>query len=373
MASDSDSTDSRTAITLEQLIAFHAELLRLERAGIEFDLDTGTTNISLTDQLGSIGSHVAMMLGHGKSIDEVLASDKRLPALYRLAVETWRLTNHGPEAFEILTRPAERRRDRQSLVTGYVLQPFILLCLLVLGLNILLTSIVPSLTWLTSTAHREAGPYLKLARTLYDLLPLITVGMLTFLTTGFFVWCLRARRWNFGWLPGQRGVQRAMRSSAFAEAYARSLETGAEIQSPSETLNWTTVAKDLELSNTSRALSGARPMDPAMDRDSSSSQTTSDLQAEANDDGTSAIANRTHLPPVLRWAFLSPMQQADKVQLLRVVAHAYETKADVIVSKWRGTLPIFLTAAVGGIFVMFYAVLLFGPVVELLMTISAPK
>ena len=85
-----------------------------------------------------------------------------------------------------------------------------------------------------------------------------------------------------------------------------------------------------------------------------------------------ALDQATGLPPFLRWMMISGEQNSALPATLSQASGVYERRADQRIEWARVTLPMILTAGIGGVSAALYGIALFAPVLEMYRQLAEP-
>ena len=97
-----------------------------------------------------------------------------------------------------------------------------------------------------------------------------------------------------------------------------------------------------------------------------SDQTTRKLQT------TETSAKPVGMPPLLKWVFGKDVSPEDRAAALHFSALAYRDLAQSRASQWRSWLPVLMGSLLGGVLVLGFGLSLFGPMIELLNSLTRP-
>ena len=332
------STDS-SELTLEKVAEFHTQLVRLNDAGIVFDLaDPNASNRNFKDELDRILAHLATEQRANQSLEDVLLGSEQIPATYRTALVTWVRSHGSVDALSTLHRPALERVEvsndyRMALVQPQIIAAMVYVCTIFLLLT--------TATHLESIYNQVRMPpswplrcVLFVRNTLPIWGPLLPLAYLAFLW-----WLMRGSIANISWLPGRR----ASLKTSSAGQYAANLSNLIQLETP-----------------TPKALALVGPWSAIGKSDSSQPASI--------------------LPPVLRWAMsrIAPSssnpdatnppiaKESSDSEALQFAAGIYATMQRYQVEQRRAWLPLVLGMTFGGGLVLLYCMALFAPMAELL-------
>jgi len=151
-------------MTLDDVSQFHTALLNVAGAGIPVELEfpsNGTAvkvqAIDLRTSLDQIFAGLSDEVHSGRTLDLVVSEDKRLPASYRSALETWFACDQAPVALEMLTSTATSQQQARKQMEMALVQPLILLILGWLALIYVSSSTIPKIESIYLQLNKEPG------------------------------------------------------------------------------------------------------------------------------------------------------------------------------------------------------------------------
>lgn len=317
------STDGRQAVPrMDELIEFNQQLMTLIEAGVPIELGDGSPSVAVPDQLSQIASRIALQVGLGKSVEQAMRGDSKVPSAYRAAWETWFHGNRPTEALSSLASQAETRREMQVNVGNSLLQPLILLSLVYVGFIYL--AVIASRQLEATYQQLNEPPSTSLSFLIHArqwlplwgwLLPLGVILCVAY-------WWLRSSDWSYRWLPGRKRYVESISKANYADNIAKLLEENHSL------------AESLQL--------------------------------------VGPLESKSQLPSMLQWAFATKLEDPSRVNLLRFVARTYRDAARTEVKRWRNWLPVVASVFIGGSIVLGYGLSLFAPMIELLKTLTKP-
>ncbi len=323
--------------TIDDLIAFNQQLMKLLDAGLPIELGDGLPPESIVHQLELIQSRVGLQVSRGVTVEQALAEEPLVPGIYRAAWETWFHGNKPVEALSALTSQGEARREIQVNVGSALVQPLVVLTLVYFGFIYLVLFSARQLEMTYEQIHEP--PSLSLAALLVARQWLPVWGVLVPLLVFFAVvyWTRSSAKWRYDWLPGRKRFMESITKASYAECLARLLESNHSLDASVKMLG------SKVLGSTVAKVSGGE--------------------------------NR-ELPAMLQWATNTDLsnepEAASRAALLRFTARAYRGSANREVERWRSWLPVVIGVLLGGCLVLVYGVSLFSPMIELLKILSQP-
>ena len=322
---------------LDDVLAFNATLLKLAKAGVPIALDFSGKTEDLSGSLDKINSEIAIGMARGMTLRQVLESDAALPSQYRSSLLTWLYCDESPEALTALSDCAGGRREIQRVVNIAFLQPLILLGMVYLGFLFLVLQLEPKLR----AIHFQIGSTPALGMQWLTLLkqsiwiwgtavpPLVVLDLL--------IWTRYRTRWSLFRFPVRKGVFEAIQRANYAKGFANLLEHEHSVEQTGMML-------------------GDFPSDRASQN------------GQPAETGTAPIG----MPPLLKWAFGNDVSPEDRATALHFSALAYRDLAQSRASQWRSWLPVLMGSLLGGLLVLAFGLSLFGPMIELLTSLTHP-
>jgi len=322
---------------LDDVLAFNATLLKLASAGVPIALDLSGRTEDLSRSLDKINSGIAIGMARGITLRQILESDPELPSQYRSSLLTWLYCDESIEALTALSDCAGGRREIERVVNIAFLQPLILFGMVYLGFLFLVLQLEPKL----QAIHFQIGSAPALGMQWLTMLrqsiwiwgtavPLLVVS-------GLVIWTRHRSRWSLLRFPGRKNVFEAIQRANYAEGFANLLKHEHSVEQAGMMLG-----------------------------DFPSDQATRNMQAAET--STTPIG----MPPLLKWAFGNDVSSEDRAIALHFSALAYRDLAQSRASHWRSWLPVLMGAILGGVLVLGFGLSLFGPMIELLTSLTRP-
>jgi general secretion pathway protein F len=340
-------------ITLEQLLALNDEIRALARAGVPFEPGLRALGRDLPGRLGKLTESLSTRLERGESFVHALeSSGETFPPVYRAVVAAGVRTGRLPAALESVSHAVRQAAELRRTLIVALSYPLILAAIATAIFIYSVSQTSPEVVnvyellgvprpawyvWSTSVADRFAQwmPWMWLA---------VLCGMV--------VWWYRSNRAarlgtsGSHWLPSIGAVRAAGRMATFSEILAMLVENHVPLQ---------------EALTLAAGSAGGKSVQKA-------AATLSDALRR----GELSIAPPPGLPPLLSWLILSSPRQSDLVRAMRHNSMIFRRKA-IRMSVFLGTyLPIFLSAFIGGVIALYYAVHTMAPLYYLMYQLGQP-
>ncbi len=319
-------------ISVQEMFDFNQYLLALEKAGLPIALDFGTPRGSLKDQLAAISSDLMIDCKNGKSIEDALLGNQKVPLQYRESLLAWWVGDRCPEAISPLHAIGYNLQDSRRRVELAYLSPLIVMALGYLVLLCLSFTFVNNLEVIYLDTATVPGWGWRIMKAVRDWLPVWGVGI-PILLAATWVW-IRQGTSRLG--LSQLGV-------AFFSPRAKEI-VAAQKQNVSETLS-------LLVGNQTHPVDGRQFQTSLTSGVRSSGAFDSSLTQWAQQEGNSYF--RTSDALLFAASFHQGMRERS--------AH-----------RWHFWLPALLGAGLGGAVVLALGLGLFTPVMELLDSVSQP-
>lgn len=341
------------ATTVDELLALNDEILAIARAGIPLEQGLKAISPDMTGSLRRLVEIISHRMERGESLATVLGDPAlSLPPVYCAVVAAGVRCGRLPAALESLSRSVKRAAELRRLMVIAFVYPCVLILfataififtwqmllpVLLQTISQVLESQLPDwLRWLQWTSdHGNWG--------------LIALWLFFALFCG--TWFIRSRRAaNFGrgwrrW-PSIGSVNAAVRVATFSEILALLLE------------HQVSMPEALHLAGTS---CGERRISIA-----------AATLAEQIRSGEIKHQVPTGMPPLLSWLILTNASPRQLVHALRQTAESqreYAARVSLILGIY---LPIVLSAIVGGLLALYYAILVMSPFIYLLYELGQP-
>ncbi len=345
-----------SGLTQSDVRDFHTDLMTAQMAGIPLNVgfSTGQAGMpssgSMRESLNAIESILTRACADGESIEQVLESDERFSRSYCSALRVWFESGRAPVALESLSEMlAEERRCWSEFALSLVL-PTIWLVLAYLAMLFIVGGLVPLFEMQSRQMLDEPGPVLKFLQAIRAWMPLWSVAVPVLLIAALI--SLRAR--------SQRRMQGQLSSLNYAEALRRS-------QLAEHASQW---------------IAGGMPTEQAIE--SLCDMVGAEDQVVLRDRKTTGKPRIDSLPPLFAWAVSAARSQdvarqqeptvADAVQTaLHQTASIYREIANQLAGRHSSQTALRIgLAIVGGVLVMGVALTVFGPLIEMMLSLSAP-
>ncbi len=311
---------------LDDVLLFNDYLLKLVCAGVPIGLDGKGATEDLLDIISKINSSFAMGVAKGDSVRQILESSQELPCQYRSALSTWLFCDQSPDALKALNDCASGRRDMQKLLGFSMLQPLILSVLVYLGFLLTLLYLAPKINAISQQMHASPGLGLRFLTFATQTMWLWSIAVPLLISLGFCLWLRYRSEWSYLWLPGRQGIADLIGKANYADSVANLIEH-----------NFSEVQARTRIGSLENHVAKVRPM-----------------------------------PPMLQWAFGSDVGNGERANALHASASAYRNLAQSRLRRLNGLFPVLFSAVLGGALVLLYGLSLFGPMIELLHSLSHP-
>jgi hypothetical protein len=332
-----------TSFKLSELAALHSQLVAVSKAGIAIELEDGMDSKPIAERLEVIYSKVAVRIANGESIDQILADDTRLPNRYRTALNLWLRCDSSPQALEAMCNDTRGNQVFSRVANQSWLSTGIVAVLVYCGLIYLLMTLIP----------KEEAMYLQAGT-----VPGVGLSVLLWLKRTLFIWVIAVpvigacmaigirRLWNRSQLSkhplGARFID-ASRRAISADNISELAERGFSIDQASQ---WGTLDSGVLKRKT-------------IDKPNA-------VATGSSDDGR-----------LMSWAIAQCRvgQSNERNLSKRTVPLRFVAKVDRYMAVHRGLrtrriLPVVAGTIVGGLLVFGYAIGLFYPLIELLVSIT---
>lgn len=353
---DSLSGNSRS-LSLDQLVAFNDEVAALVRAGVPLESGLVALGRELPNRLGRVATALADRLAKGEDLDQALAAMRgEFPQLYVAVVAAGLKSGRLAAALEGLAGAARRIAELRQVTATAILYPvivFLLGWMLFVGfVTFFVPRVLPGFRDFRVASADWIGWFAQLGSSAAWWGPVAPLVVLLAVA----VWWWRSRRavalesglW-LGWVPGAGSLLRSCQSATFTDVLALLVDQRLPL------------GEGLRLA---AAACGSRAM--ALDADALAAA------IERGEGPADYLRHSGRLPPLVAWFLAAGQQGGLLVSALRHAAASYHERARQRAEAVQLFLPMFLTLVVGGTTVLGYALLVFGPWVNLLKTISQP-
>lgn len=339
------------SIELDQILAFHSQLVGLTNVGIPLILDEASQSVSLETQLDQINTRIAQRLSEGTPLQEILRDDNQLPNRYRRALWLWCIGGASSESLEALTSEAEGRREISRDYRYSFLSPLILASAGYMAFLLLIYHTVPTIEamYLQVGEHPRGmlSVLLVLRQSILFWAPAIPIALL-----GFALFVRSNPRFSLDWLPGMRYYRNRLAYANFARtaAAAQVAQTG-----------------DEELNSSEGHSPGLqRPSPPNMDCASESVPSTTAIDWQKW-----IPAGSGPLPPLMRWA-LGERESKTSTGALQFASKIYRQQATDYLNTFKFWAATILGCGIGSAIVLMLALCLFTPLFDLLLMLVQP-
>jgi len=340
----------------DRLLALNRELAALAELGLPLELDCGQSRESVGESLEKVNSRVALKIGRGEKIDDVLADEQTLPAGYRHALQVGLRSERWTATLDALSRQATLGAEIRSTFGQALVHPLVVFVLAYLGFIYLCEWVGPAIAGFYEQAGQQPSRSVALLTTgkewLMVWMPLVPLVLVLVILC----WCRTSQkgihkkwlnRWN--WLPGVRGSLTTEKHALFAEQLALLIDAGVPLDE-------------------------ALPLASGLTGDAALIVASSELSASLKSGEVVSTQDfkLQSLPPLLRWVVTGDLGGEPLPEVLRSVAGTYRQRAARQAAIWRFAIPTLLGALLGGVVGLAYALSLFIPIIQLLIDTSSP-
>lgn len=358
------SGDSRDTVKLEQFLALNDEIAALIRAGVPLDLGLSQVAGSATGGLARLSERLAERMQAGASLERALADEgDRVPGIYLAIVEAGLRANRLPEALETVSTLARKLLDLHRRAVLAFIYPLIVMTLSFALFIAFVWGFIPRVEGVYHTLRFETGWALgflvSLRHTLWlwgPGIPVTIVLLATLLTrssasrsSGLSGRLVESRLHAFRWLPWLRPISANYDRATFAHMLSLLVKHETPLHEAIVLAGYSTGNPQIVETavSASEKLQAGHPLNLALD-------------------------NATGLPPFLRWMMISGEQNSALPATLSQASEVYERRADQRIEWARVTLPMILTAGIGGVSAALYGLALFAPVLEMYKRLADP-
>ena len=336
--------------TIDQVIAFHGQLLALEKMGIPVDIGVSEQlhapsvisnqgDVSLSESLHAIQMHLSSRSGLSDSVDAI-CRDPQYPQPYRLALLSWvrgtqesgtqesstqesasRPDNalHPAAAFDAVTHSDRQHRQLGADLGRALTYPLLIFFLVFLGTIFFCLYLLPKMRLIYDDLHLSETFSISVVQWLREwmfawviVVPLIALALV-------FLWRRYIHRARWNWLVGSRRYFDLLDGAHRADQTASLIESGC---------------------------------------------TPGDATAVA------VPASLSVRLPLLNWALGDGVDPDSQVVELRTVARLYRGFAQRRARVWRYAIPSLIGVLLGGVCVLAYGLILFLPLTRLLQSLG---
>jgi general secretion pathway protein F len=353
-------SSSRSAITLEQLIALNDEIGALVRAGVPLGPSLRGLGDELPGRLGKASVALAEGVDRGEPLEQILAEQgASYPRVYRAIVEAGLRSGRLASALESVASSSRRLVEiRQIIAIGFVYPLLVFLVAWTL-FGFFVLKISPSFARILQDFGAPGQATFAALASWRQWVPIWgpAVPAVTLLTAATWWWLsgrcemLQARRADFlvGWLPWMSPMLRSVRAATFAEVLSLLVENAVPLDQALD-LAAASVGDRRTTRMAERLIAALRRGEPPAGRDAAAAS----------------------LFPLLDWMITAGYRQGTLPVALRRAATMYHRRAQSQAETARLFFPVLLTIAIGGTTTLAYALLTFGPWVSLMKTLATP-
>lgn len=355
--------NSRKSATLEQFLALNDEMAALIRAGIPLEMGLSQVAGSATGGLARLSERLSERMEAGASLEKALADEgDRVPGVYLAVVEAGLRADRLPEALETVTGLARKLLDLHRRAALAFVYPLIVLTLSYVLFVAFIWGFIPGVQGVYNTLRFEPGTALGLLISLRHWLwlwgpgiPAVLILLATVLTrasslpTGQSGRLVDGRLHCFRWLPWFRPICDNYDRATFSHMLSLLVKHDTPLHEAMVLAGYATGNPQIITAcvSVSEKLQNGQPLNVALESDSG-------------------------LPSFLRWMMVSGEQNSALPATLSQASEVYERRADQRIEWARVTLPIILTASIGGISAALYGLALFAPVLEMYRRMTEP-
>jgi len=340
-----------SAITLQQFAALNDEIAALVRAGVPLPEGLSQLSHELPGPLNQRAAELGEQLRAGKSLDQAVRElGDRFSPVYSAIVVAGVRSGRLSAALESLSTTLRRLSDIRQSFTVAMLYPLIVL---LVASGLLLFSLSRPVPVVVHFYQEFELALPAVFRFLLGIASWVQRGLPWFWLAVFLLlvwWLYRSSRASVLLsggvirLPALGRVAQAGRMATFTEILALLVEHGVPLHE-------------------SLALAATASGDASLERGGK-------LLAEQVRQGSSATALPPGIPPLIGWLILGHARQEQMAQALRRAAAGYRRRVTHW-GIWLGVyLPILLSAVIGGLVTLFYALLTLTPFYSLLQGLS---
>lgn len=337
-------------VTQTDLLSFHRQLIAAEMAGLPVFVSHQESESPLAEQLAIIENRLAQAVGGGVPLGEAIANDEKLSSTYRSAVYLWAGCDRDPAALDGILSTVSANVNVQRNRQLALVQPIVLFVLCTIALVYVCFVTAPRVDALGSQVEKPPGAVLHvllaMRASIWIWAPLVA-GL-----AGAAVW------WWFR-LPATSGSRPTQSTK---HAYYRSRQTADFCD------RLAVLMRHEQPLEQALFMAGTE----AVSLDSSESPRASDplttTTAESSGQTSIAFAPSTW-PPLLNWA-LSHEHREERIASLEFAATSYRRIAELYAHRFRNWFAPLLLALIGGVLVLMVALAVFGPMIDLLISVA---
>lgn len=341
-------------LSLTDIRDFNRCLKTLHAAGVPLHLNApasftaattaldSSTPAKLNGSLSAMEASLASAVTQGVPLELAFEQQNNIPQSYRHALMLWQQSGRQPQAFEPLTVAAQSGRRLWGRQIVSLVQPLIVMVLAYVCLVFICVAVAPLFVALSQQTQSQPGPFLTTLLWLRSWLPVwalvAPVGIVAVALKPLYRWrrLLSHSRWSHAehrWLAQAHMATRAQIAGTAEQLLKRGL-------APADTLEW--VRHTIGDAAPMLATSPSRPTSPA-------------LMAWATTD------SQTDSRPALSGT------------RLRMAAGLYSATREALANPTcRYIQPRLAFIVLGGLLVLAIASLVFGPLIEMLLSVSLP-
>ncbi len=331
-------TGTPRSVKLADLIALNEEIAALIRAGVPLEAGLARVGRDLPG-MGALASRLASRMQQGQSLAAALAAEgKVLPEIYVRVVEAGLRSGRLAVALEAMSQSARRLAEVRRMTGAALVYPLLvvllawhLFCYFALKMSHAYEQMAEART-LPTDFVLMIRPWIPI---LAPTVPIVIGAVLA-------VWWIGTGRASsdnrLAWLPRRRQLLAHARAATFAETLALLIDQRVPLPDALRLAARTSNTPELE---------------------TSSSELAAALEAGQNLAERAELLDR--LPPLVRWLLLSSPSPETLAEGLHGAARSYQRQAARLAERMSLTLPLLLTAVLGGSAAVAYASVVYLP------------
>jgi general secretion pathway protein F len=344
-------------ISLKDLVALNEEIAALVRAGIPLEVGLGGSR-SLPRKLQAITERLRLEMERGASLPQALRNcGADLPASYLTLVEAGLRSNRLSDALIAASTFARTLMDMQQHVRSALIYPMLVLSAAYVFFLLIMQDLLPRLAQMLVQFHTAPGFVLSclegLSRTILywgPAIPLVAIAAAMWM--GIIPTAVSRRPMavlrRLSWIPWMRRILVDVQSASFCQLMSLLVEQEVPLADALELASSGSADRELnrECHRVAADLRGGTPLNQALR-------------------GTQRI------PAFTRWMLTAGQTQSALPAVMSTLADIYRHRARSQTDLFRMSAPLILTIVIGGGAVAGYCLLLFIPMRNLFMDLSA--
>jgi len=343
--------------TLDDFMALNDQIAALVQADVPIDLDLGHSKARTLEMLTKINATIARRVGQGMTLSEALdVEDEVISPTYRSVMRLSLSSRDLSAGLREAGRTAEAADEVWRAVRFSGVYPFILCALAYLGLIGISQFLTPRLVNLYGELRLQPSIGLSFLQLLHRTLPVWSILVPIVLIAFGLLLRMRSKRLAagarssalLGWLPGASRAVFKQRCANFSQTLASLLNAGTPLNEALAIAAGAWQSRTLEQQFRSLADGVTDGQLPPAPRD---------------------LASR--LPPFLQWAVWRSEPAIGRPRALAMAAHLYQDAAENRLTRLQIVAPVVACALIGGGVTLFYALVLFVPVIQMLKQLAS--